>query len=565
MVLRKMQNSIDLRHNGVLSMELAKRLTEITKDIRKEYTDYIGDLTKVNGLTGIDWLISVTCRNPYQTKVFRSLCKLKLLESCIEKKETISSVVVENEEMYHAVSGLSKKHEINLTISILPISDSYPVLLLFRRLLVSLYIILISIVVPRLLVKREKSVPNDPIIFLDTYIKPKDFNVDGGFFDNYYSGLIENLPEGLSKKVWYVPVLYSVKSFSDLKWVIEKSRKSNRQFLIMEEWLKISDYLYSLYISLKLSRKVKQIPLYGGIDISDLIYRELFLDIFSLSLVRTVLIYRFISRLEGAGIEIERAVDWNENQLVDRALNLGLRKFYPATSVIGYQGYIVSDYYLSHSPACYEVVAKTIPDIIFSGCLAVVDHKREFCKTQKVSVAPAFRFQKLLKNRVDNNIEKEFILVALPYCVDVAEIIINVCAKWSELQDIKFIVKKHPAISKKVLFNKVNKLSLDCFEFSDSPLYTLFNSALMMISSDSSACFEAVACGVHVVIIGNFTDSTSNPLDGVVASDCWDICYDAACMQNVLEKKSESHVINLTSLLEPVNEGTVMKFLGYRE
>ena len=48
-------------------------------------------------------------------------------------------------------------------------------------------------------------------------------------------------------------------------------------------------------------------------------------------------------------------------------------------------------------------------------------------------------------------------------------------------------------------------------------------------------------------------------------SNCWDVCYDAACMQHVLEEKAKFCDVDLTSLLESVNESTVMKFLGYQE
>ena len=412
--------------------------------------------------------------------------------------------------------------------------------------------------------KGAKAVPLGSIIYLDTYAKPQDFSEEGFFSDYYYSGLTENIPERVSEKVWYVPVLYSIRSFSDLKWIIDKSRKSSRNFLIMDEWLNLSDYFYSLYISLRLPKKIKRIPLFQGVDISSMITRELLLDVFSLSLIRTVLIYRFVFRLKYAGIDIERVIDWNENQVVDRALNLGVRCFYLETPVIGYQGYIVSDYYLSHSPSCYEVEAKTIPDIIFTGCASVVDRKREFFKSQKVSVAPAFRFQELLGNRLDcGKVEKKFFLVALPYNIDTSESIINACLEWSKFHDIKFVVKKHPAISKEVLFSRIGKLSLDCFELSDASLYALFNHSLMMLSSDSSACFEAVACGVHVIIMGSVTGPTSNPLLGIVDSNCWDVCYDAACMQNVYENKSNVCDVDLTSLLVPLNENSIMNFLGY--
>ena len=66
----RMENSLDLRSGGLLSIELAKELTKITHSVRDEYTDYIGRLAKTNSLKWLDWLVYVTCRNPYQTKIF---------------------------------------------------------------------------------------------------------------------------------------------------------------------------------------------------------------------------------------------------------------------------------------------------------------------------------------------------------------------------------------------------------------------------------------------------------------------------------------------------------------
>ena len=39
-----MTNSLDLRYDGVLPIELAKELTKLEASIRKEYTDYVGEL-----------------------------------------------------------------------------------------------------------------------------------------------------------------------------------------------------------------------------------------------------------------------------------------------------------------------------------------------------------------------------------------------------------------------------------------------------------------------------------------------------------------------------------------
>jgi len=558
-----MTNSLDLRDNGLLSIELAKELTRVEVSVRKEYTDYVGELSKANKLSGLDWLVNVTCRNPYQTKIFDNFCKLKLLELCIERGIDFDEVLVTDQGMYDAVIDLFKNYDVLLTVKLIASKSNKSIFLFVRRIVVSLYIILISFMVPRFFVKQEKKVPSQSIIYLDTYIKASDFSREGIFIDNYYSGILDNVPKKMLPKIWYIPTIYSLITFSELKWIIEKSRKSRSNFMIMEEWLKFSDYIYAFYMSFFLPRKIKKIPLYRDINVANLIFQDLSLDMFSPGLIRTILIYKFIFRLKNNGVKIEKVVDWNENQVVDRALNLAIREFYPSTSIIGYQGYIVSEHYVSHSPAPYEIEAGTVPDRLCVVSSKLVERKKEFYKDQNISVAPAFRFQKIINHTVGEGIKKDLVLLALPYHLNISEMIIDVCFEWHQLHNVNFIVKMHPATTEESLLNKISNLNHDCFKFKTVPLCELFDHTSLMISSDSSACFEAVSHGVHVIIIGNRTGATSNPLASIVDSSYWDICYESSCMQEVFEKNTDHCSLDLASLLTPVTEDSVMEFLEY--
>ena len=389
-----MENSLDLRSDALLSIELAKELTKITHSVRDEYTDYIGKLAQTNSLTGLDWLVNVTCRNQDQTKIFDNFCKLRLLESCLDNNLLLNTVIVEDKGMYSVVFELINKYNRSLEIQLLPTKNSSPLFLVIRNILLSVYSATVFFIVPRLFVKGRRQIPNEPIVYLDTYVKALDFSENGDFADNYYSGLLGNMPDEQAQMVWYAPVIYSLKTIFDLRWVINKSRLSKLNFFIMEEWFKFSDYLYAFYGSFYLTRRVKRIPRYNDLNVSELIRQELSKELFSPGLMRTILIYRFIYRLKNAGVEIAKVIDWNENQVTDRALNLAIRSFYPSTPIIGYQGYIVSEKYISHSPACYEVDASTIPDRICVVCQKHINRKREFCQKQDVSISPAFRFQK---------------------------------------------------------------------------------------------------------------------------------------------------------------------------
>ena len=117
MVLKlRMENSLDLRSGGLLSIELAKELTKITYSVRDEYTDYIGRLAQSNSLTGLDWLVNVTCRNQDQTKIFDNFCKLRLLESCLDNNLLLNTVIVEDQGMYSVVYELINKYNRSLEI-----------------------------------------------------------------------------------------------------------------------------------------------------------------------------------------------------------------------------------------------------------------------------------------------------------------------------------------------------------------------------------------------------------------------------------------------------------------
>ena len=55
--------------------------------------------------------------------------------------------------------------------------------------------------------------------------------------------------------------------------------------------------------------------------------REIYKDMASPALMLAVCKYRFIRRLSKENVQICAVVDWNENQIIDRAINLGFKDF----------------------------------------------------------------------------------------------------------------------------------------------------------------------------------------------------------------------------------------------
>ena len=403
--------------------------------------------------------------------------------------------------------------------------------------------------------------PDQPITYLDTFAKSSDFDSNGRFVDRYYPNMVALMEQSHAERVWYAPVIYSLRTPFDLKRFIDHAQQSSNHFLVMEQWLIGIDYLRALWLSFALPRRIVAIPEFCGADVSFMIRAEVAVDSFSTGLFGAILRYRFLDRLRRAGVEIEKVIDWSENQVVDRALCLATRDFYPGVKVIGYQGFIVSEHYLSHEPACYERDAGTIPDVICVVNKALLERKKKYCTEQRVAMAPAFRFKQLMNYHPVENREKDSILLALPVQVAIGRMIIHLALQMKQDSTFQFLVKLHPSVSRSAFLSEVPDANDSRFEFIENSLYDLFPSVALLISSDSSACFEAVSCGIRVVVIGNITGSTSNPLAGIISSDYWRVCYDSDCLMKVWSKRNQPFEIDSDASLMPVTRENVAGFL----
>jgi len=558
----KSNDVIDLRQEGVLSIELAQLASQIEVEVRDEYTGYIGGLASTNNITGLEWLVNVTCRNPYQTRIFDNFCKLRLLDHYLQEGDPVDKVRVDGRGMGEAVDALRVKYRARFSVDVDDSEAAWSsVLNLLSKAAVLVYISLVSFLVPRLLCKKRVH-PDRSIIYLDTFAKSSSFDADGHFIDRYYPGMVAVMKEEQAARVWYAPVIGSFRTPFDLKRYIDQTQESPDRFLIMEEWLKGSDYLHSLALSFFLPRKIADIPHFCGIDVSSMVRSELTVDFFSTGLFGALLRYRFIHRLQHAGVEIEKVVDWNENQVIDRALCLAVREFYPKVQIIGYQGFIVSKHYLSHEPACYEREAGTVPDTVCVVNKALIERKKKYCAEQQVTVAPAFRFQQLMSYQLVDEGERNVVLLALPVQKEISRMIIQLVLQMNGEDSLRFFVKLHPSVSKEGFLVDVPEADDPRFHFVDSSLYALFPRTVLLLSSDSSACFEAVSCGVRVVIIGNLTGPTSNPLEGIVSPDYWKICYSTDCLLEMLAQRDQFLGIDREELLLPVTRESVAGFLN---
>ena len=561
------RNILDLRSKGSLSDDDAKWMTENSGWIIDAYGMLVQNLIKENKLTNLELLLNVTCRNPYTSSLLICIFRLELLKHRLSEYIMYDDILVDCCEMKILVKELLIKNK--AATEGIKVSSGHSTIfkVVIINIFKSLYGFLSDFFWSR--VYRVKQVPPDNIIFIDNFITPQTTLSDGKFVDRYYSGFESYLGDDDRELIWFSPTLSNVRTQKEYKQIFSKIKASKNNLLIQESWLTVIDYFFALRKSLEIPRKVRKVSRVLGHDFTGLITREAREQLGSFSLVKTINKYRFIRRLSLADIKISGAVDWNENQVIDRALNLGLRAFYPTVHVRGYQCFMVPDYYACLEPMEFEKTLGTLPHsyhVFGPAAPAARIRVREF---MEVRLAPAFRFSYLYdiqRKRADPAV----ILFAMSIFLDESQRLMDMCASLLAESDetYEIIVKIHPTVSLDEFKKIIPATNTPSIKFTDLGFAELLPAISVLISASSSVCSEAALIGIPVAILGSPSGPTMNPIPAGISEESSAICYSLRDLQAFLGRieSIDNREIALSEIIQPVSaDGTKQLFLFRRD
>jgi hypothetical protein len=548
--------NLDLRTNGILSVECAKLLTELEPKSRIIYNKYIDNLSSDNKLTGLSLLLQPTNRNTTNSAIHSTLCKYNLVRHLLQENKLIDKVFVNSKYDKEILNSIFNSY--NKTANIIYSEKIGIYLIILNNLVKSLYFLLVNVFLSIILGLKDFKRPSGSIIYIDTFMSVSSITDCSIFNERYYRGLEDTIDSLKLNKLWYAPVPVGFDSISDFYTIYKFIRKSDSNILHQNNYLKPYDYLKALYLSFKLIGNVNTYPRWLGHDISSLINREIKTELFSTQLFIAVLRYFFIKRIAESGVKIDIVINWNENQVIDRALCLGIRDYYPGVKIKGYQGLTPSKYYASLEPTCFEVKSKTVPDVILAIGSAFVEYKKINCKDVNVGIAPAYRFSHLHEINRKISFNNNVIFVALPYYMDECIRILYICLSIVNTLEpnYKVKIKLHPD-HVEGLFNKNLPHNLtNQFSFTTLTISELLATASYLFSSASSTCIEAAVLGIPVAIMGNLSGPTQNPLVDLIDADKWSIIY-----------SSEDFIYFIDSMIimEPLDISTFFKKASYEE
>jgi hypothetical protein len=502
----------DARFNGKVDISIVSIFNEISFQKRRSFNDLVALVSKQN-MNSLDWWVQgPASRNTYSSPFFHYFCTLHLL-SHLDKnnKFTFQEIIVDSPAFKDVIEELL----VDMGIGDCKVycKLSFRGVIKNNLLMLGLFFIKFSqVLLARLILGKGSISHNEPLTLIDTFIMPEYVEND-----RWYGSLWDNLSASQRKTVYFVPTIV-LTSLKKIPAMFKSAKNNSRNFIFKESYINYKDVLFAVRHKSRIKRiKIKPVTVLGC-NISRLVEEELNNNSDMLTVVESILTYRFIRRISRLGVKTRLAIDWFEGQSLDKAWNLGFHEFYPQTKTIGYRAFEGFPFYLCAYPIPIEKKAGVLPHTIAVQGEATVSTVREFFPNLDVLVIPAFKAQYVWNQSADSLKKSEYIvLTTLPISVSLSSEIINRIANSYHLFNdtkklVKFIIKPHPTHFidnvKSCLLEWPERMLLS----REKSLEKLLYSADVLITEASSTCLEALACGIPVIMMENINAITYDPI-----------------------------------------------------
>lgn len=518
-----------------LSPKENRILNEVAVEIRHDFNSLVESVGREHE-NNIDWIVSsIASRNKYLSPLFLRCCHLALIKRIIEGDQDIGQIRLSDCALSKVFRAYFKENGIGVSVVC---TESISGRL--KRILTPFYHFAVAFVslflrfIGRSRAGKTKIQLSEPITLLDTFVIKSNIGEGGSIYkgkylDRYYTGLLENLGEKDKRTIFYYPLLIGFRNPLEGFRLI---RNSTDRFIVPDDFLNISDYLYMLFYPIRIWRLKIPATSFWGFDVTPILMQERMRNCCNSSSLGGLQNYRFAFRASQENVQIRLLVDWHENQVIDRGMIVGFRRFHPRTPIIGYQGYIVSkNLHLYIFPTPQEYRSQAVPHKIGVIGKRLLNDIQEFCGDFEAVVAPAFRFNKVWekrKNIPDPNVFT--ILVALPIglkgSANILRLLMSVLGDLGNA-DFRFWIKPHPSLMPEQIRGLFDGEFPDAFHIKTGDFNKYVEGANLLIGNASSTCLEALAKGVPVIVIGDSNGIIENPIPEAISDVMWRICSTA--------------------------------------
>lgn len=542
---------LDLTRRGWLSPEHARQLDAIADEIRAPYHELIARLSAPHSANLDWWVTPVASRNTFSCDLFLRCCQA-LLAVRLAQSQPVREIVVDSPALLKTVARAVGATSVQVRCA----RPRWRLLVAgvarrFGRLAAVSFHCFARFICSRLWPRRSGP-PRGPIVLVDTFVYPDSLDAAGSFRDRHFPGILDHLEPQERATVYFTPTFYRVRNYPGM---FRRLRAARVNFLLPEDYLRASDYWAALTHPWRVPAIGSGRIELAGVDVGALVREAMALGFAGSGSVEGILRYRFAARLKEQGVKLRLVIEWFENQEIDRGAVAGIRQYYPETPIIGCEGYVVPRHYLCLYPTRQERDSGVIPHRIAVTGPSLVARVREFCPELEVEVMPAFRFGGVWKTRVTEGGRSRFtVLAALPLMAresrEILDRLLEACAAMCEASSWHVLIKPHPAAQAAVLLRRLSRRLPSGCELVSGDLDALLSSADVLVSSASSACLQALASGVPVVVLGSLAGLTQNPIPCGTDKRVWHLCYTADELHAVLRRIASQSLYERTQVRE---------------
>lgn len=564
---------IDLSPSGRLTVDQARRLEALADDVRGYYNAMVSELAQGRE-DDIDWWVSgIAGRNTYVSSLFLECCHVLLIRDLLVE-ERLEEISVASKPFRKVCQSLCRDKGILIRI-VAKESIFEPLRILIagildfcRDILRQLYRCwLCRCKFPAM----EASLP-PRCTLVELFVLDNSFD-KGEFKDRYYENFGGSLTAEERKDHVYLATL--AVRLKNLARVVKQMRQGKQRFLIQEELLRWHDFAYAWSYPFRSLFLFPRKTLLGGIDITPILRRAWWRDLFSSRSMEALLKYRFLRRLRESGASIRLIIDWFENQDMDKAANMAYRRYFPGSPVIGYQGFDTQKYWLCAYPTAKEYQCGLLPHTVAVCGQALVEERKRFCQELSVETAPAFRYKNIWKEyKREEDGHPARILVVLPLETGSAKGIVEKLAEVMEYfhgKDITFLLRPHPASRLETICPGSLPASL---KIASGDISEYWGNIDVIMGNTSSVLLEAATLGIPVIVVGDLHGITSNPIPDSVPRDIWRMAFTAYEMIQAIElfvscsseDKRRFMIIGekiREQYFQPVTRAAVLRFLRH--
>jgi len=560
---------IDLSWHAQLPSKWQLYYRETSLNLRKDFCSLIDDVSSSWDGSLDGWLVSASMRDQYSSRLFHDIVTLVMLKNYKHEIKDGDSIVIDDPTMFAILKIYANNNQKKIQIF-----WSTP---LMTRMIKNIRTLLSPLrthfrIFSEWLTAKLGSLDYTPnlnlnkdLIVIDTFAIP-------GFVleDRYYSGLWELLSQQDKSKVRFIPQ-FSEMTLNQIYKATIDIKKHPERFILKDQLIKLTDLLWAAghwYRRNKIN--ISRVD-FSGFEITPLIRRELSSTSALNGALRGLLNYRFVMRLSQIECNVVKAIDWFENQGIDRGWSAGFRRFLPKATTMGYQGFSSSA--ISTKPTTAEQRAGVIPQTIAVMGSAFIKPLREFCPDLDITVAPAFRFKWVWEYNASYKKQNKnpIILIALPGEVRICRKVLELVSEASkEMAEIEYRIKTHPRAPLSSIFLKDDSWKKWAVNASRS-LKEEFSDATLIIGAEfSTVGMEAVSIGLPTIFVVP-QGGVSGLMPEGVPDTMWSIATDVDSLVQLVPEfvemsNHDSNILKLAGearsyMFEPVTNQTAIKFI----